>query len=122
MTWVPLLLKDPSPCLRYLVLKELLNRSEEDPEVKELSELREEDPLVNELNKLQRPSGAWNSLGNNYIVVGDNLYITSLALQRLGYLGFDSNYPPIRRASEYIFSKQQKDGSWPLSRKKKKRR
>ncbi len=33
MTWVPLLLTDPSPNLRILVLRELLNRPEEDEEV-----------------------------------------------------------------------------------------
>ena len=31
--WAPLLLADPSPSLRLLVLRELLNRPESDPEV-----------------------------------------------------------------------------------------
>ena len=30
MTWAPLLLADPSPCLRWLVLTQLLARPEDD--------------------------------------------------------------------------------------------
>jgi hypothetical protein len=37
MTWAALLLADPSPCLRQLVLRELLYRPEGDPEVSELT-------------------------------------------------------------------------------------
>ena len=36
MTWIPLLLGDSSPSLRLLVLKELLNKGEDDNEVQEL--------------------------------------------------------------------------------------
>ena len=46
MTWLPLLLADPSPCLRWLVHRELLGRPGDDPEVRELVDLREADPLV----------------------------------------------------------------------------
>ena len=115
MTWIPILLSDPSPCLRYLVLKELLKRSDEDPEVKELLKLREEDPLITELIKLQKSSGAWDSFSLNRITVGDNLQITSMALQRLGYLGFDLKNSSIQKGAEFIFSQQQEDGSWLMS-------
>ena len=37
MTWAALLLADPSPCLRRLVLVELLGRAPDDPEVQELT-------------------------------------------------------------------------------------
>ena len=60
MTWVPLLLTDPSPCLRYLVLTELLDYSEDAEEVQELSEMRKLDPLVKNLFKLQKPNGSWD--------------------------------------------------------------
>ncbi len=112
MTWIPLLLSDPSPCLRYLVLKDLLKRSDEDPEVKELLKLREEDPLITELIKLQKSSGAWDSFSLSRIAVGDNIQITSMALQRLGYLGFDLKKTFIQKGAEFIFSRQQEDGSW----------
>ena len=42
MKWIPLLLSDFSPNLRLLVLRELLNQKNNDPEVQELLNLRED--------------------------------------------------------------------------------
>ena len=86
MTWIPLLLTDPSPCLRYLVLTELLEYSEDEEEVQELSEMRELDPLVGNLFKLQKSDGSWDSFDLSRGSSSANLQITSMALQRLGYL------------------------------------
>ena len=59
MNWLPLLLADRSACLRYVVLRELLDRREEDAEVIELAGLRETDRLVTALLALQREDGSW---------------------------------------------------------------
>jgi hypothetical protein len=118
MTWIPLLLTDPSPCLRYLVLTELLERSESDKEVRELLKLREFDPLVKNLFKLQKPNGSWDSFDLTRVNSSANLQISSMVLQRLGYFGFDSNCSVVYKGAEYIFSKQQEDGSWPIPGKK----
>ncbi len=118
MTWIPLLLTDPSPCLRYLVLTELLHLPENEKEVQELLEMRELDPLVKTLFKLQNSNGSWDSFGINQLIYNDNLQITSMVLQRLGYLRFDSSHQVIQKAAEFIFSKQQNNGSWPMPGKK----
>jgi hypothetical protein len=114
MTWIPLLLSDPSPCLRYLVLTELLYRPKDDTEVQELIELRESDPLILNLFKLQKKDGSWASFSLSGKMSKNALQLTSIALQRLGYLGFDTSHPLVSKAAEYIFSKQQEDGSWPI--------
>ncbi|MFX1389299.1 MAG: hypothetical protein ACFE9Z_04455 [Promethearchaeota archaeon] len=118
MTWIPLLLTDQSSCLRYLVLTELLNLPDDDEEVRELSELREYDPLANLLFKLQKPNGAWESFGITHTTTTDNLHLTSMALQRLGYFGFDSSNIAVQKAADFIFSNQEDDGSWPMPGKK----
>lgn len=118
MTWIPLLLTDPSPCLRYLVLTELLHLPEDEEEVQELSEMRKSDPLAKDLIELQKPNGAWDSFGIKRITTSDNLQITSMALQRLGYFGFDSSHPVVQKAAEFLYSKQHNDGSWPIPGKK----
>ncbi|MFX1293559.1 MAG: prenyltransferase/squalene oxidase repeat-containing protein [Promethearchaeota archaeon] len=115
MTWIPLLLTDPSPCLRYLTLKELLKRPDDDPEVKELAGLRKTDPLVEDLLKFQKPNGAWDSNILTGVAIRDNIQLTSMSMQRLGYLGYDTTHPAVEKAAEFIFSKQKKDGSWPMS-------
>ena len=115
MTWIPLLLTDPSPNLRLLVLKELLGRQDDDKEVQELLILREKDPLVDSLIKTQLPNGSWSSVDlSGKISTTGNLQATSQALVRLGYLGFDRDHEVIQKAVNYIFSKQDNDGSWPI--------
>jgi hypothetical protein len=107
--WIPLLLADPSPSLRFLVLRELLDRA--DGEVDELIELRERDPLVAPLLEAQSPDGSW---GETHSGRGGSLRATWLALMRLGYMGLGPDVPAVRRGAVYLFSQQLQDGSWPL--------
>ncbi len=109
-----LLLADPSPCMRLLVLRELLDFEEEDGEVQELLVLREQDPLAAGLFNRQRSDGFWEADG--HLWQGSPTRATTLALMRLGYLGFDSGHPSVRRGAEALFTLQQKNGAWPLNR------
>ena len=116
MTWAPLLLADRSPCLRLLVLRDLLHRPGDTPELRELAELRQTDPLVRDLQSFQSKDGSWQAIppaqpGRGSVVRG-----TALALSRLGYLGFGPEYPAVRRGAEYLLSVQQEHGSWPIPR------
>ncbi len=114
MNLIPLLLTDPSACLRSLVLKDLMNRSpEHDEEIKELKKLRYEDNLIKRLIPFQQKNGAFESMASRFH--RSKIIITAQALTRMGYLGFDSNFPPVEKALQYLLSKQNKDGSWPLS-------
>jgi hypothetical protein len=113
MTWAALLLADPSPSLRSLVLRELLGRPEDDPEVRELAVLRDDEPLVADLLALQEPDGSWTAV--EFGARGGRLRATALALLRLGYLGLGRDHPTVVRGAEYLFSLQRRDGSWPLA-------
>lgn len=108
MTWIPLLLADPSPALRLLVLQELLQRSADDEEVQELLALSITDPLLADLVVEQAADGSWPA--ND----GNRLKATALALARLGYLGLTPTDPVVQRGAAYLFAQQQPDGSWPL--------
>lgn len=112
MTWVSLLLADPSPCLRTLVLRDLLLRPADDPEVQELAALRELDTLAAPILAAQNDDGSWTRGDPQW--QGDALRMTFLALMRLGFLGFDGNHPTVARGAEYLFSVQNPDGSWKL--------
>ena len=114
MTYVPLLLADPSPCLRMLVLRELLHRPEDDPEIRELAALRDADPLVANLLGLQAQDGSWEAGDLVGHAPGGRLQTTSQALARLGYLGLGSDHPVVANGAEYLFSHQRDDGAWPL--------
>jgi len=113
MSWVPLLLADPSPCLRRQVLRDLLKKPDNDPEVIELTSLLELDPLVQDLLNLQNTDGSWRTRDG----VGDswrNIRNTANALIRLGYFDIHKEHPAVRKGVEYLFKEQQSDGSWPL--------
>ena len=114
MTWVPLLLSDSSPCLRWRALRELLDRPKDDAEVRELDSLRLSDPLVVDLLALQQADGSWENVDLSGISAVSSLQATAQALLRLGYLGFGPELTPVVRGAEYLFSHQQADGSWPL--------
>jgi hypothetical protein len=114
MRLVPLLLADPSPCLRLLVLQELLHRPRHDPEVMELNELMITDSLIQELLEKQNVDGSWE--GKDFITSAytDKINTTSMVLTKLGFLGIHSDHPSIKKGIEYLFSCQRPDGSWPI--------
>jgi len=113
-TWIPLLLADPSPSLRWLVLRELLHLPEDDLEVLELQSLRLEDPLVKDILTLQEADGGWSSGFDQAVSGVDRMRATYYALTRLGYLGFNRSLPAVQRGAEYLFSFQREDGAFPM--------
>jgi len=110
--WLPLLLADPSPCLRWLVLRELMARPDDDEEVRELSAFRLSDPLLTGLLGQQQSDGSWPR--GEAVGTGGAIQRTSQALMRLGYLGFGPDSPAVARGAEYLFDIQHEDGHWPL--------
>ena len=116
MTWIALLLADPSPCLRALVLRELMGRADDDPEMQELAQLRASDPLVSDLLALQAADGSWTKADSIGLGHSDRIHATAQALLRLGYLGFGPGDEAVQRGAEWLFARQQPDGAWPLPR------
>jgi Squalene-hopene cyclase C-terminal domain len=112
MMQAALLLADSSPCLRLMVLRELLQRSGDDAEVGELLSLRGEDALIKGLSATQGEDGSWQS--DDPSSRGGEILVTARALARLGYLGLGRDHPMVQRGAEYLFDRQRKDGAWPL--------
>ncbi len=113
MTWAPLLLADPSPSLRLLVLRDLLHRPETDDEVKELQHLQNQDPLITTFLALQNKDGSFRSGEKGGSILG-RIRLTAQALMGLGYCGLRPEHPAVKRGAEFIFSHQQPNGAFPL--------
>jgi len=107
---IPLLLTDRSISLRYLVHRHLLDSNE----AEELMDQRKNDPMIRGLIKLQRPDGSWDASGITGNAPQGKVQTTSQALTRLGYLELAPEHEAIKRGVEYLFSVQERDGSWPL--------
>ncbi len=115
MIWVPLLLADRSACLRILVLRELLDRPVDDPEVVELRGIQDDDPLVSSLLKTQSQDGSWKDAGSRAgSTEGGRLRATAFALMRLGYGGLDREHRAIKRGVEFVFAAMKGNGTWPM--------
>jgi len=112
MTWVALLLADRSVNLRTAVLRDLLGRPADDPELLELLAQREADPLAANLLVRQREDGSWGDQDRGGDAWG-GIKPTAQALLTLGYLGFGPEHPAVQRGAEFIFAHQRSDGSWP---------
>lgn len=115
MTWLPLLLADPSTSLRLRVLRELLHKTSADPEIQELTVMQKSDPLLQELTGLQSPDGSWDPARNPGNYPGGDVQTTACALMQLGHLGLNKDNPIVARAARYLFSRQETDGSWPMA-------
>ena len=113
MTWAPLLLADPSPSLRLLVLRDLLDRSESDDEVQELKEFQETDPYLTRFLELQNKDGSFRGGEGGGGILGA-IRLTAQALMGLGYLGLGPDHPAVRRGAEFLFAQQEADGAFPL--------
>lgn len=113
MTLIPLLLADPSPSLRLLVLRDLLNRSEDDEEILELTALQEEDPSIQKFLSLQNEDGSWRGGEGGGDILGQ-IRLTAQALMGLGYFGLNAEHSAVKKGAEFIFAQQRKDGSWSL--------
>jgi len=113
MTWIPLLLADPSPSLRLLVLRDLLNHPESDDEVQELQDLQRTDPRIEKFLALQEKDGSFRSGEGGGSVLG-RIRMTAQALMGLGYFGLGAKHPAVKKGAEFLFTQQQVDGGFPL--------
>jgi hypothetical protein len=113
MTWIPLLLADPSPSLRLLVLRDLLNRPDSDEEVQELKKLQQTDPMVEKFLALQEKDGYFRSGEGGGAILGP-IRMTAQALMGLGYFGLGPESPAVKKGAEFLFTQQQPDGAFPL--------
>lgn len=111
---IGLVLAHPSPCLRFLALRDLFDKPQDDQELRELAAFRDDDPLVGGLRTLQRTDGSWATVHESEAGVTRTVMATSRALCRLGYLGYSPDDATVARGAAYLFGAQLADGSWPL--------
>jgi hypothetical protein len=107
MSWTPLLLSDPSPCLRWLVLRQLFQYPEDHPEVMELAGLRESDPCW-KISRFESVAPGAFALPKDE---PEQSHLSTTSHRPPGILGFDL---PCGSEKGAYLSEQREDGGWPL--------
>ena len=105
-TTISWLLEDEDPSVKYLTLKDLLNKK------KEAQRAKREIPhskIVKKIFSKQDKKGFWESKENPYT---PKYRATYWQIMLLGYLEMDKNDERIGKACEYIFTFQQKEGGF----------
>lgn len=103
-----LLLANSSSCLRYKILSNM--RKPDMNELRELDVIRRDDPILKSLLALQSSDGSFRI--SDRTATTSIIQSTSIALTMLSYLGFDNSMSEVQMAVDYLFSRQQADGSW----------
>jgi hypothetical protein len=96
------LLEKDDPSVRYFALVSLLDRSEDDPDVRAAREAIEESGRVHAILDAQRPAGYWDRDKRPYHGVTNYL----ITLEHLGYRGQDER---VHKAVEYLLANSQMD-------------
>jgi hypothetical protein len=103
------LLDKANPPVRYFTLRDILGKSENNPQVTGAKQAISESQAVKKILQKQNPEGYWEEPDNPYHPKYKSSY---WQIMMLGYLGMDRNDARIRNACEYIFQFQLGDGGF----------
>jgi hypothetical protein len=104
------LLEEDNPSVRYLALRHLLERPEDDPEVQAARAAVPPSQVVERIFARQDPGGFWDDPANPYLPKYKASYWT---LMVLGHQGLSREDERVQRAVEHIFCFQQPEGACP---------
>ena len=103
------LLEEDNPSVRYLALRHLLGRPEDDPKVRAARAAIPRSRVVERFFARQDPGGFWGDPASPYKPKYRGTYWT---LMMLGHLRLSREDERVQRAVEYIFRLQQPDGGF----------
>lgn len=103
------LLEKENPSVRYLALRDLLDRGEDDPEVVEARGAIPASEVVVKIFSQQKAEGYWEEAGSPY---QPKYKATYWQLMTLGQLGIDRSDERVQRTCNYIFGLQLPNGGF----------
>jgi hypothetical protein len=109
MTPIAWLLEEENPSVRYFALRDILDRREDDVELKKAKAAIPNSLLIKKIFAGQDPKGYWGDPESPYLPKYKASYWTIMIL---GQLGMDRRDRRVRRACEYIFRFQHEEGGF----------
>ncbi|MDH5783064.1 MAG: hypothetical protein OEZ35_05305 [Candidatus Bathyarchaeota archaeon] len=111
-TLVRWLLEEENPSVRYFTLRDLLNRREDDLELKAAKATIPASKAITKIFSKQKPEGHWEEPANPYHPKYKSSY---WQIMILGQLGIDRSDERVRKACEYAFQFQLDEGGFSSS-------
>jgi len=103
------LLEESNPSIRYFTLQDILGKSENDPQVMAAKRGIPESQILRRTFQKQNPEGYWEEPFNPYHPKYKSSYWQTMTLAQLG---IDKTDKRVKKACEYIFQFQLKDGGF----------
>jgi Prenyltransferase and squalene oxidase repeat len=103
------LLEESNPSIRYFALKEILDKSGNDPQIVTTKETIRNSPVIAKILAKQHLDGYWEDPISPYIPKYKASY---WQIMILGHLGMDKTDARVRKACEFIFRFQQDEGGF----------
>jgi len=103
------LLEWDSPSVRYFALRDVLGKSENDPQVTAANKAIRESQVVKKILQKQNPVGYWEEPANPYHPKYKSSY---WQIMTLGQLGMNRSDERVRNACEFIFQFQLEEGGF----------
>jgi hypothetical protein len=92
----------PGPVVRYRLLRDVLHRPPDDPEVAQARKHLDESRCVQELAAEQWPDGSWGRFHSMDTQRRQRIPTTEAGVERAQALGLDRSHPILERACRYI--------------------
>jgi len=103
------LLEESNPSVRYFTLRNILDKSEDDPQVIAAKKAIPNSPTVSKIMLKQNPHGYWEEPTSPYLPKYKSSYWQIMTLGQLGMFKTDER---VRKACEYIFQFQHDKGGF----------
>jgi len=105
------LLERKNPSVRLFTLRDLLDRDENDSEIREARAALSTSDIVTKILSKQKPEGHWEDSATPYL---PKYKATYWQVMILGQLGLDRNDERVQRACDYVFGLQLKNGGFSI--------
>ena len=107
-----MLVFDPDPVPRYLILRDLLRRSPDEPGMQEAGQALSQSHWIRELENAQLPDGTWGRFHTQDTRIKTPFPTTEFAIRRALALGLDRRSPMLQKTMDFLSAHLRNEAEW----------
>jgi hypothetical protein len=101
-TTTRILERTPGPVVRYRLLRDVLKKTPDCPEIQQAKDNLKHSRYIQELEKEQRADGGWGAFHSRSTLLKQKIPSTEAGVERALALGLDASHPILQKASAYV--------------------